>query len=174
MNTFLHQTLNLSFDYIVLMYLFVFSAFFILFVFMLGVIYAKLKAREVNEETLRQEAYQKALRTLELARRNSLKMYKSSQKRAKKIIEEAYDFKDITKEDLTDYLRNLSQEQEKEFEDYLSKSLMEFKDALDKGASKSVRAFGDVTEQLQEEAQEGLTALKETVEKETIASHEGG
>jgi len=166
----LNQNLTFSFDFLVVAYITLFSLFFILFVFMLGYIFSKLRAFKADPLDITNESYRKALQILDSAKKQSLRIYQNSQERAKKIIEDAYSFNADTKEELDDHLATITKTQLSDFDRFLKSELKDFESAVSKEAASSIKVFGSLSQDLREEVTESIHDLKENIVKETIES----
>ena len=166
----LNQNLTLSFDFMVGAYIALFSLFFLLFVFMLGYIFSKLRTYNEDPLDLALSSYNKALHILDAAKKQSLKIYKESQERAKKIIGEAYDFKANSKEDLDSHLAVVTKNQLEDFDKFLKSELEGFEDMASKETKSSVEMLSRLSRELEKGVEEGIKGLKDNVVRETFES----
>lgn len=167
---FFNQSLNFSFDLVIASYILLFSVFFILFVFMLGYVFSRLRSSYYGYDNVEQSSYQRALKIIDSARKESIRIYKDSQNRAKKVLEEAYTLKTDTKEDFDKHLSTVTKKQLSEFEEFLQSEVSNFQKAVSKETTESVKVLGDVSKDVQKEVKEGLEDLKQTILNETIES----
>lgn len=166
----LNQNLTFTLDYMVFGYLVLFLFVFIFFIFMLGYIFSKLRSTHEEISEVSPAAYQKALYLLDNAKKESLKIYKDSQNRAKKIIEEAYTFKTDTQEDFENHLQKVTKTELKEFDSFLKGELSSFEDTISKESKDALKVLGDLSKDLKKEVTESINDLKENILKETVES----
>jgi len=163
-----NQSLSFSFDLVVVSYVLLFSIFFILFVFMLGYIFSKIRTSSYGD--IEKASYERALKIIDSARTEALRIYKDSQVRAKKALEESFKLKDSTQEEFNNHLTTVTKTQLDEFETFLQSEVKNFQKAVSKEATESVKVLGGISKDVQKEVKEGLEDLKQTILNETIES----
>lgn len=166
----LNQNLTFSVDFIVFGYLVLFLFLFVFFIFLLGYIFSKLRHSNDEISGVNPAAYQKALYLLDNAKKESLKIYKDSQNRAKKIMEEAYTFKSDTKEDFDNNLKKITKTQLKDFDSFLKNELASFESGITKESSEALKILSNLSKDLKKEVTESIDDLKDTIIKETVDS----
>lgn len=166
----LNQNLTITVDTIVVAYLVLFLFFSLFFVFMVGYVFSKLRNKTSIEDTVTAAAYEKSLQLLDNAKRQSLKIYKDSQIRAKKIMDQAYSFKTENQEDFEKHIDKSTKNQLANFDAFLKEELSSFEDSLSKESVNNLKAFSDLSKDLKKEVTSSISGLKETIAKETFES----
>lgn len=150
-------------------YILVVSLVFIvsLFLIMIVNLIDKLKPRS-KEEVLGEGAYQDALRILDKARVESLKIMSRAQNRAQNVMDSTYLLTKEAKDELDLRIKDVYKNQE----DYLKKLtqdlLSSFKIAVEKGREENIRTLVETTETLKKEALSDVDEFKNMLKAETI------
>ncbi len=170
MPNFFNQISKITTNDLMIFYIFVSLAGLVVLAFLVFVILSKLKKREVDEAVIKSRAYHKALDVLESSQKKSLKIYSDSQRKAKDIIQKAYNIKTATQKETDELFEGFLKNRTSNLEKYLSVSLKEFKKVLDEGTLKNVQTLEDMSDILKKEMLSGVDSLTDAVKKETFES----
>ena len=155
-------------SYIVIVFLVLVVSLFLILVI---TIFEKRKGIN-SDEGLGEGAYQDALKILDKARADSLRIMSRAQSKAQTLMDNTYSLTDVAKKELDARIGDVYKRQE----DYLKKSIEEllitFKSAVEKGSEENIRTLVQTTETLKKEALSDITEFKEMLEEETMGAKE--
>lgn len=151
----------------------IFLILMLVYVFMTTV-FDRLKRRRLDDEVkeVHENAYEDALKILDDARVKSVKLFGDSQLRAQKIISEAGELSETSREDLVKKLEDLSARQEETYQQLSSGFVKSYKEALEKEKNENIRTLAETTEMLKDEVLSGVDDFKDTIRKSTIVSQQ--
>lgn len=150
--------------------------FFVLIVSLFLILIVSLIERRRGDyntsEELGEDAYENALKILDKARVDSLRVMSRAQSRAQDLMDNTYSLTDKVKKELDARISTVYKNQE----DYLRKSVEEllrtFKSAVEKGKEENIRTLIETTETLKKEALSDISEFKEMLEDETFEAKE--
>ncbi len=117
-------------------------------------------------------SYSEALKILDRARADSLKILGRAQVKAQGILDSTYIISRESRKKLEDNLKNIYEKQEKSL-DNISEELLEYyREAMEEGKKENIRTLYEVTEAMRKEAIQGVDELKDVVKKETMGAQD--
>jgi len=126
----------------------------------------------ISEEGEDRGSYSEALKILDRARADSLKILGRAQVKAQGILDSTYVISRENRKKLEDNLKNIYEKQEKSL-DNISEELLEYyREAMEEGKKENIRTLYEVTEAMRKEAIQGVDELKDVVKKETMGAQE--
>lgn len=144
-------------------------AVFCLIILVFFLIQSKKREREsVQEEEVKNRAYDDAMRIMDDARLRSLKILEESQNRASKSIEHVTEITKEQREDLEKKFDVLYQKQAKILEELGQDYIQTYKNALSKERMESLQVIDQASEVLKNELFSGIKEMTDTVRKETM------
>jgi len=145
--------------------------------FYLGKSFFKKKNRKVEigrevTSDIERNAYGEALKILDRARADSLKILGQAQVKAQGLLDNSYSISRENKRKLEENLHTMYEKQEKVL-DNLSEELLEYyREAIEEGKRENIRTLYEVTQAMRKEALQGVDELKDVVKKETIGAQD--
>lgn len=144
-------------------------AVFCLIILVFFLIQSKKREREsVQEEEVKNRAYDDAMRIMDDARLRSLKILEESQNRASKSIEHVTEITKEQREDLEKKFDVLYQKQAKILEELGQDYIQTYKNALSRERMESLQVIDQASEVLKNELFSGIKEMTDTVRKETM------
>lgn len=126
------------------------------------------REKERSQETIKAEAYEKATRILEKAKKESLKLISDSNNEAQKILGEAHELSDESKKVLEDGLQSISQRQHQALEKTSNDLLAYYKGIVDQQKQSSLDTLSRVSKDMEEKILEEVDDFGEVLRKETV------
>ena len=130
------------------------------------------KKDTLDNDIVKQEAYDKALNVLEDAKEKSLEILGTSNDRARKILDSVDYINVETKKELDLELKKLSERQVSTFENLSSDLINVYKNSLEDQHKVGLAQIEKTSEFVQEELKNQITDLKDSLQKETAQSEE--
>jgi cell division septum initiation protein DivIVA len=111
---------------------------------------------------LRNDAYQDALKILDRARVDSLKILGRAQSKAQSVLNSTYAISKESRDKLDNNLRSIYEKQEKSLSEVTKDLLDSYKSAVEEGKEENIRTLYEATESMKNEALKGVlrTRLK--------------
>jgi hypothetical protein len=126
----------------------------------------------VEEEGIERSAYGEALKILDRARADSLKILGRAQMKAQGLLDNTYVISKENRKKLEDSVRGIYEKQERVL-DNLSEELLEnYRVAIEQGKKENIRTLYEVTEAMKKEAIQGVDELKDVVKRETMGAQD--
>ena len=127
---------------------------------------------DVEEKGLERSAYGEALKILDRARADSLKILGRAQMKAQGLLDNTYVISKENRKKLEDSIRGIYEKQERVL-DNLSEELLEnYRVAIEQGKKENIRTLYEVTEAMKKEAIQGVDELKDVVKRETMGAQD--
>lgn len=125
-----------------------------------------------GDSEIERNAYDEALKILDRARADSLKILGRAQSKAQGLLDNTYVISKESRKKLEDSVRSIYEKQEHVL-DNLSEELLEnYKIAVEEGQKENIRTLYEVTEAMRKEAIQGVDELKNVVKKETMEAQD--
>ena len=118
------------------------------------------------------EVYQDALRILDQARSDSLKILGRAQTKAQGLLDSTYVISQENKKKLLDNVQNINEKQERALDNLSEELLNLYKSAIEEGKQENIRTLYEVTEAMKKEALSGVDEFKDLIKKETLGAKE--
>ena len=126
------------------------------------------RARRLDQETIKQEAYQKALGVLEDAKEKSFKLLTSSHEKARKVLDDVSFISEQSKSELDKQLKMLTQKQLAVLE-ATSVNLMDiYKKAIEEEKVESLSIISQTSGAFKEEVMSEISKFEDVLHKETV------
>jgi hypothetical protein len=130
------------------------------------------KRKDREGEDIEKNAYSEALKILDSARADSLKILGRAQVKAQGLLDNTYTISKESRQKLEDNLQTIYEKQEKVL-DNLSEELLEYyRQAIEEGKKENIRTLYEVTEAMRKEALQGVDELKDVVKRETMGAQD--
>lgn len=130
------------------------------------------KQQPMTSEDLSENAYQDALRILDRARANSLKILSRAQLKAQNVLKSTYSITQESRRELDENLVEIYKKQEKSLEGLTEELLQSYKHAVQQGKEDNIRTLYEATEAMKKEALSGVDELKTAIKKETLGAQQ--
>lgn len=132
----------------------------------------KSKSNTESDSDIERNAYDEALKILDSARADSLKILGRAQVKAQGLLDNTYTISKENRDKLEDNLRVIYEKQERVL-DNLSEELLEYyREAIEEGKKENIRTLYEVTEAMKKEALQGVDELKDVVKRETMGAQD--
>jgi hypothetical protein len=132
----------------------------------------KKKDSNVEEGGIERSAYGEALKILDRARADSLKILGRAQMKAQGLLDNTYVISKENRKKLEDSVKSIYEKQERVL-DNLSEELLEnYRLAIEQGKKENIRTLYEVTEAMKKEAIQGVDELKDVVKRETMGAQD--
>lgn len=130
------------------------------------------KSQDVSSTDLGGEVYQDALRILDQARADSLKILGRAQAKAQGILDTSYVISQENKRRLEDNIAGIYDKQGKALDNLSEELLALYKEAVQEGKQENIRTLYEVTEAMKRDALSEVDDFKNVIKKGTIEAQE--
>ncbi len=136
-----------------------------------------IKKKMINElapydEDIGGQVYQDALRILDQARSDSLKILGRAQVKAQGLLDSSYTISQENRKKLEENVQSIYSKQEKALDNLSEELLSSYREAIEEGKQENIRTLYEVTSAIKQEALLGVDEFKEIIKKETLNAQE--
>lgn len=128
----------------------------------------KKSENDIGGSDIERSAYGEALKILDRARADSLKILGRAQIRAQGLLDNTYVISKENRKKLEDSVKGIYEKQEQVLGNLSEELLENYREAVEQGKKENIRTLYEVTEVMRKEALQGVDELKDVVKKETM------
>lgn len=126
------------------------------------------KKRKKEETIIKEEAYQEALKTLDKANEESLRILLDSEQKARNILKDSGSMSIEAKEKISSELEGVLKKHKQEAASVSKQLLNIYKEAIDNEKNRSIEEISKVSTILKDEVMSEIGSMKDVLKKETI------
>jgi len=127
---------------------------------------------ENPDSDISEEVYQDALRVLDKARSDSMKILGRAQVKAQSLLDSTYAISQENRRNLEENVQSIYEKQEKALDNLSEELLDSYKNAVEKGKQENIRTLYEVTTAMKNEALSGVDEFKDVIKKGTLEAQE--
>jgi len=128
--------------------------------------------KKFQSKEIKDDVYNEALRMMDKAQVDSLRILKEAQIKAQDLLDNTYTVSKENREKLRENVRKIYEKQSQVLGELSEELLESYKAVVEEGKKENIRTLYEITEAMKQEAIKGVDELKNVVKKETIGAQD--